>query len=626
MVNAACFPTFEGQDGWCLGLDLGTSSVKLLLACFRKREVGWEVAEQHVLSQEYPGSRQDPESWWAAFWAAWRELREQQSQATGRVLGAGLSTMYPGLVPLPAAGPPVSPERVRLYDDTRSQAALSRLDPAVRAEIEAPLLQRLHPGAGLASLIELAAEGHDLSSIAWFAPLSTWFAWRLGGGQTPAEPLAADYTQLAASGLLTAGLEPPPFDEMFRSLPLLQPADLRGKIPRAQPAWSNGWAAYGTVAEADWPRINDRPIPLALGGGDSVLAALALGLGVEETVGAVLAEGTTGTLMAAVPQAAVLEVFHSGGRRRELQSGLFHCPCPTTDATEGRAAVMWYAMASMYHTGRAWDWLRPLCWQGELAPDEAMQREAQQAPPGARGLLFLPFLAPMGERSPVWNPQACGVFYGLRHDTTRGELARAVMEGTSYALRANVELLEQVYPVRLGSAERPILLTGGPSRNALWNQVKADITGRHFRTVENPHGSALGAAMVGLVAATGPVRGGKERLETLVRDVSRTIREAGQTFAPALPVSSLPLPSVDAEQGAAVAQLAPRYAAACRSAEPDHEGAKGREGARRNTIYSLGYALYRLLYRDLMARPAEQREAGEEWFAFQGELRGTKGN
>jgi len=83
-------------------------------------------------------------------------------------------------------------------------------------------------------------------------------------------------------------------------------------------------------------------------------------------------------------------------------------------------------MASMYHTGRAWDWLRPLCWPGEAALDEEVQREAQQTPPGARGVLFLPLLAPMGERSPVWNSQACGVFYGLWHDTTRGELVRAV--------------------------------------------------------------------------------------------------------------------------------------------------------------------------------------------------------
>ncbi|GLV48873.1 hypothetical protein TJA_19760 [Thermus sp. LT1-2-5] len=89
-------------------------------------------------------------------------------------------------------------------------------------------------------------------------------------------------------------------------------------------------------------------------------------------------------------------------------------------------------------------WFRGLVGEGlSLGP---LEQEAEGVPPGSEGLVFLPYL--MGERSPVWDPKARGVWAGLSLTHTRGHLYRAVLEGLAYALRHNVDTAVQAgYPV-----------------------------------------------------------------------------------------------------------------------------------------------------------------------------------
>jgi xylulokinase len=128
-------------------------------------------------------------------------------------------------------------------------------------------------------------------------------------------------------------------------------------------------------------------------------------------------------------------------------------------------------LGSMQCAGGAFDWLERLL-RGD--GDDRLYREldvqAAQVPPGANGLLFLPHL--MGERSPYWNPGARGALVGLSMAQSRGEVARAVLEGVAFNLRSILEALRVQ-----GAAIPAMRLIGGAARSAIWRRILADIYG-----------------------------------------------------------------------------------------------------------------------------------------------------
>ncbi|HUR87459.1 MAG TPA: FGGY-family carbohydrate kinase [Ramlibacter sp.] len=137
---------------------------------------------------------------------------------------------------------------------------------------------------------------------------------------------------------------------------------------------------------------------------------------------------------------------------------------------------------------------------------EILENEARELAPGAGGLLFLPYL--MGERSPIWDGQASGVFAGLTLFHRRAALYRAVLEGVTYALRHNMEAGAR------GCAEldEPLIVVGGAAQSDLWMQIIADVTGRQVLTIQEDVEAAMGAALlaafgVGLVSPQQAERG-----------------------------------------------------------------------------------------------------------------------
>jgi xylulokinase len=101
---------------------------------------------------------------------------------------------------------------------------------------------------------------------------------------------------------------------------------------------------------------------------------------------------------------------------------------------------------------------------------ERMNERVLQSPPGAGGLLFLPYL--LGERSPRWNPDARGAFIGLTNRHRRPDLLRAVLEGITLNLRVILEAF-----ARQGAAIGSLRVIGGGARSAVWNQIMADVFG-----------------------------------------------------------------------------------------------------------------------------------------------------
>jgi xylulokinase len=160
----------------------------------------------------------------------------------------------------------------------------------------------------------------------------------------------------------------------------------------------------------------------------------------------------------------------------------------------------WNLSGIISTTGKALAWARDLLGLSS-APFVEFFQLAQSAPPGAGGLIFLPYLA--GERAPIWDPHAKGTLLGLSLSTGRAELARAAAEGICFAIRDVVTVMEEH-----GVPVENLRVTGRPGQSDFLNQLKADITGKEVLTPLQPEaeltgGAALGATALGYYASVG---------------------------------------------------------------------------------------------------------------------------
>ena len=120
---------------------------------------------------------------------------------------------------------------------------------------------------------------------------------------------------------------------------------------------------------------------------------------------------------------------------------------------------------------------------------EEMSTEAGQIQPGAEGLVFLPYMA--GERSPIWNPKAKGVYFGLDFSKTRAHLIRATFEGVAYSLKHNLDIAENT-----GANVEELHAMGGAANSLVWTQIKADVTGKKISVPASDTATTLGAALL----------------------------------------------------------------------------------------------------------------------------------
>ena len=137
--------------------------------------------------------------------------------------------------------------------------------------------------------------------------------------------------------------------------------------------------------------------------------------------------------------------------------------------------------------GASLKWFRQEFGKG-MSFDE-LTAEAEAVPAGSEGVTFLPYMS--GERSPIWNPDAKGVYYGLSFDKTRGHLIRATLEGVAYALEHNLRVAEET-----GIDIGVLNAMGGSSNSVLWTQIKADVTGRTIQVPTSDTATTLGAVLL----------------------------------------------------------------------------------------------------------------------------------
>ncbi len=166
----------------------------------------------------------------------------------------------------------------------------------------------------------------------------------------------------------------------------------------------------------------------------------------------------------------------------------------------------WYVGGAINSGGIVFRWVRDCLYpdvvnisaEHGIEPYDILSREAASTPPGADGLVMLPYL--MGERTPYWDPHARGVVFGLDTRHSRAHLARAALEGTCFAMANILKVLEP-----LATTVSEVRASGGFLRSPLWVRILADVLGYPVSIPASQEGSAMGAALFAMLA-TGRIK------------------------------------------------------------------------------------------------------------------------
>lgn len=433
-----------------IGIDLGTSGVKVVLLNADGELLASHSAPLDVSRPRPLWSEQDPESWWQATDQAIRGLAQQHDLSDVRAIG--LSGQMHGATLLDADGRTIRP--AILWNDGRSAAQCAALEEAV-PQARAITGNLMMPGFTAPKLLWLQEhEPQHFARIAKVLLPKDWLRWRLSG------EFASDMSD--AAGTLWLDVAQRDWSE-----PLLAACGLtRAQMPRLV----EGNAFTGRLSAALAACWGLGEVPLVAGGGDN--AAGAIGVGLTEPGQAMLSLGTSGVYF------VVSDGFASDPQRA------VHSFC---HALPGR----WHLMSVMLSAASCLDWAARLTGCADVA---ALLAEAERASDDRPLPLFLPYLS--GERTPHNNPAASGVFFGLTHQHGRPELARAVLEGVSFALAEGMDAVHAC-----GVRPQNIRLIGGGARSALWRQMLADVSGQTLDYVEGGEvGPALGAAQLARMA------------------------------------------------------------------------------------------------------------------------------
>jgi xylulokinase len=442
-----------------LGIDLGTSGVKVGLFGRDGRLVGLGRSRGYRFRSPAPGWAEcDASEWWPAIVTAARAAVAAAGDAgvSAAVTGIGISSFFPTLVPLDGDGRPLRPGI--LYSDQRAiEQARAILKIIPRRRYERITGNRLAVGntvvTGIHWLRDCERACYDTARV--FAFANTVVVRRLTG------EIATDWTTASLSGLVDIR-DPSRWDSGLCAA-LGVPVE---KLPRILgPAAPAGALDSAAAAELGLPP----GIPVVCGAGDTV--ASALGAGVLEPGGLLYSAGSTD---------CITVVLDRPGADHDW-IGVGHVP-------RGR----WVSIGANASGGLSLDWFAREVIGGGSDVEEAL-RAAADAPAGR--LVFLPYL--QGERTPVWDPLARGLFLGLSAGTTRGEMTRAVIEGAAFSVRHMLETLEATTRSRVASLPS----VGGGTRSAVVNRIRADVLQRPLEVLRFQETAALGAALVAGVGA-----------------------------------------------------------------------------------------------------------------------------
>jgi xylulokinase len=443
-----------------IGIDIGTSSVKTVLFDPEIGQISNIAAQEYPIDKPQPNrAEQSPETWWQAVVNTVRQVTV--AAGPNEIAAISFSGQMHGTVLLDRADKPIHPAII--WADQRSAAACQALIATVGAEQYVQITGTL-PATGFlgATLVWLARHKPDLLTRTRQVVLPKDYIRLRLTGQT-----ATDISDAAGTGIFnvaTGHWADSILDRIglsTRFLPVVLPS-----ITVAGELTKEAAAALGLTAG----------IPIVAGCADQ--PAQAIGNGLVSPGRASITTGSGGQVFTPIKAEGT-------PIKADPRLHVFNHAVPD----------MWYVMGAILSAGLSLRWLRNVTGLARTADAYAiLSAEAAAVPPGADGLIFLPYLS--GERTPHMDPLARGAFVGLTHFHSRGHLARAVMEGVAFALRQALEI-----SLELGGQIDSIVAAGGGARSQVWRQIQADVFGRPLQQSLASEQAGLGAALLAGVGA-----------------------------------------------------------------------------------------------------------------------------
>jgi xylulokinase len=437
-----------------LTFDLGTTACKTTLFNLEGDVIAQAEQEYPLYHPQPMWAEQEADDWWDAAVATCRQILAERDV---KIQGIGLSSQRETMVPLDSQGRPLS--RAIVWMDRRAAGEAEELAREVGRE-------QLHQRTGMIPDSTFSATKlfwwyrnakEIIDQAMTFLQPKEYLAYRLTGA-IATEPSLASRTMLYdiregrwCSDLVSlVGLKEEQLPKLVAS------TDVVGKL----------------TGEAASALGLPQGVPVVAGGGDRQCEALGSGISGEL---AMESTGTTSNLSFATTR---------------LPEKLDPRVVSSCHALPGQ----WLIEQGLTTTGSILRWFRDnfagaeRIVAGELGASsyDLISQEAAGAKPGSDKLLLLPFF--MGAKATRWNPAARGALFGLTLDHGRKELARAIMEGVAYELRACLDVLEGMKML-----PEQIVLMGGGSKGELWNQIKANVTGFSVGLPKQTEAASLGA-------------------------------------------------------------------------------------------------------------------------------------
>lgn len=439
-----------------LGIDIGTSGVKALLIDENGKALGEASAPAVEPVRPHPGwSEQNPADWWDATLGAIDKLKASHPSELAAVKGIGLSGHMHGATLLGENDKVLRP--CILWNDGRSAAECGEMEAAL------PSLREL---AG-----NIAMPGFTAPKIAWVRKHEPDIYRQIAKVLLPKAYvrllLTGEHVEDMSDAAGTLWLDVAKRDWSDELL------GVTGLSREHMPRLVEGSAVSAQLKDeyvSRWGMTG--PVVVAGGAGDN--AAAACGIGAIRPGEGFVSLGTSGVL------------FVSNEKFSPNTEGAVHAFCHAIPDT-------WHQMGVILSATDSLNWLSRIT--GQKQADLSAAAEAQFKGPGEA--IFLPYLS--GERTPHNNANARGSFIGLSQSTDAAQMAQAVMEGVTFAMRDCQRVLADA-----GTSINRLLAVGGGSKSALWLKMLATNLDMEIALPEDgDFGGALGAARLGLCAATG---------------------------------------------------------------------------------------------------------------------------
>jgi len=450
---------------YILAHDLGTSGNKATLFSF-EGELSASVLFEYPVS--YPHNswvEQNPEDFWEAVCLSTKQLLEKANVSPSDVAGVCFSGQMMGCLIVDKEGKPLRP--IIIWADTRAGKQAEEMEKKLGMDyVYRTTGHRISASYSAAKLLWVRDNEAELYNRSYkLLHAKDYIIHKLTGN------FVTDYSD--ASGTNLFDLNKKDWDQRI----LDELGIPRSMLPDPRPSTDKA----GTItAEAALQTGLVEGTPVIIGGGDGSCACVGAGVVSEGNAYNVLGSSSWISLAAKAP---VYDPEKRTFTFVHLDPELY-TPC-----------------GSMQAAGYSYNWYKNTLCQEEIAlgqqsgedPYKFIESAALASPPGANGLLYLPYL--LGERSPHWNHDARGAFIGLSITSGKDDLSRAVLEGVAFNLRIILEILEK--GATTGKIDEIIMIGGGAKGN-VWLQILSDIWQKPLAIPTfTEEATSLGAAVCG---------------------------------------------------------------------------------------------------------------------------------